>query len=96
MQFIVEMLIVRHYALAVIFITPLTILLTEAGNPMIHDPNMLVYVRFWDIALGSVFGLVGGWLLYHEKIRYLALKRILKAQAAIKRIKKKSAFRDKL
>jgi len=86
LQFIVEMLIVRHYALAVIFITPLTILLTEAGNPLIQDPNMLVYIRFWDILLGSVLGFVGGWVLYHEKIRYHAVKRIRKASLIIKRI----------
>jgi len=84
LQFIVEMLVVRHYALAVIFITPLTILLTEAANPLIHDPNMLVYVRFWDITLGSALGFVGGWILYHEKIRYLAVKRIRKARLIIK------------
>lgn len=84
LQFIVEMLVVRHYALAVIFITPLTILLTEAANPLIHDPNMLVYVRFWDITLGSALGFVGGWILYHEKIRYLAVKRIRKASMIIK------------
>lgn len=86
LQFIVEMLVVRHYALAVIFITPLTILLTEAANPLIHNPNMLVYVRFWDITLGSVLGFVGGWILYHEKIRYHAVKRIRKARAVIKKL----------
>jgi hypothetical protein len=84
LQFIIEMLIVRHYALAVIFITPLTILLTEAANPLIQDPNMLVYVRFWDISLGSILGLIGGWVLYHEKIRYHAVKRIRKTRVLIK------------
>ena len=86
LQFIIEMLIVRHYALAVIFITPLTILLTEAANPVIQDPNMLVYIRFWDISLGSILGLIGGWVLYHEKIRYHAVKRIQKTRVIFKRI----------
>jgi hypothetical protein len=86
LQFIVEMLVVRHYALAVIFITALTVLLTEAANPLIQDPNLLVYIRFWDIALGSTLGFVGGWVLYHEKIRYHAVKRIRKASVMIKRL----------
>jgi Predicted membrane protein len=86
LQFIVEMLVVRHYALAVIFITPLTVLLTEAANPLIQNPNMLVYVRFWDILLGSGLGLAGGWILYHEKIRHHAVRRIRKTRKLFKRI----------
>ena len=85
LQFIIEMLVVRNYALAVIFITPLTVLLTEAANPLILNPNMLVYVRFWDIALGSMLGAVGGWVIHHERIRYHAIQRIRKTRIAIQR-----------
>ncbi|GLU44779.1 FUSC family protein [Allomuricauda sp. NBRC 101325] len=34
LQFIIESLITRHYALAVIFITPMTIFLSEAASPL--------------------------------------------------------------
>ncbi|MBO9665920.1 MAG: FUSC family protein, partial [Bdellovibrio sp.] len=72
LQFIIEMLVLRNYGLAVIFITPMTILLTEAGRPLIHDPNLLIETRFWDIALGSAIGAVGGWVIHHEKLRHAA------------------------
>ena len=72
LQFVIEMLIVRHYALAVVFITPMTILLTEAGNPLIHNPEVLVPIRFWNIALGSLIGALGGWVIYNERIRFIA------------------------
>lgn len=72
LQFVIEMLIVRHYALAVVFITPMTILLTEAGNPMIHNPEVLVPIRFWNIALGSLMGALGGWVIYHKRIRFMS------------------------
>ncbi|MET0298532.1 MAG: FUSC family protein, partial [Flavitalea sp.] len=39
LQFIIEMLITRHYALAVIFITPMTLFLAELGSGMMIDPN---------------------------------------------------------
>jgi len=65
LQFIIEVLVVRHYGSAVVFITPLTILLSEAAHPLIHDPNQLISQRFWDISLGSLIGAVGGWVLFH-------------------------------
>lgn len=69
LQFIVELLVVRHYALAVIFITPLTILLTEASNPLLNNPDVLIPTRFWDIALGSLLGAFAGWLTYKRPAR---------------------------
>jgi len=85
LQFIVEMLIVRHYALAVIFITPMTILIAETANPIFHNTNTLIFVRFWDILIGSAIGAIGGWFIYHEKIRYQAIRQIEKVNAIIKR-----------
>jgi hypothetical protein len=69
LQFIVEMLIVRHYGLAVIFMTPLTLLIAEAGHAMSLAPDVIIVARFKDIVLGSAIGAVGGWFLYHEKLR---------------------------
>ena len=56
LQAIIELLVARNYGLAVIFITPLTILLAEAGSESLSNPDITVAARFWDIALGSVIG----------------------------------------
>ncbi|WP_018477269.1 FUSC family protein [Pontibacter roseus] len=85
LQFIIEMLIVRHYGLAVIFITPMTILLAEAGSAMAADPNTLISSRFTDIVLGSLIGAVGGVFLYHQKLRHQAVRQIRKTKVAILR-----------
>lgn len=65
--FIVEVLVVHHYGLAVIFITPLTMLLAEgSASRVLHEA--LVVTRMGDIALGSVIGFIGGWVMHHPKI----------------------------
>ncbi|MEK6493571.1 FUSC family protein [Myroides odoratimimus] len=69
LQFIIEMFISRNYAVAVIFITALTVLLAEAGNPIITTPNVLIQARFIDIVIGSIIGGIGGWFLHHEYLR---------------------------
>lgn len=67
---VIEWLVVRHYGLAVVFITPLTILLAEAAT---LDPNgsyhELVQSRFLDTALGATVGLLGGLVLYRARPR---------------------------
>ena len=85
LQFIIEILVVRHYALAVIFITPMTLLLTEAANPLVYEPGTLIPIRFIDITLGSLLCAVGGWFIHNEKIRYHANRRLRKARVALKR-----------
>jgi uncharacterized membrane protein YccC len=65
--FIVEILVVHHYGLAVIFITPLTMLFAEgSASRELHES--LVITRLGDIALGSVIGFVGGWVLHHPQL----------------------------
>ncbi|MEH0156891.1 FUSC family protein [Limibacter armeniacum] len=85
LQFIIEMLVVRQYALAVIFITPLTVLLAEAANPLIQDSNALIALRFWEITIGSILGTVGGWVLYKEKIRYASIRGVQKLHLGVKK-----------
>lgn len=68
LQFIVEVLVVRQYGVAVIFITALTIFLAEAGHSS-EGAEPSIYIRFFDILLGSIIGAVGGWTLHHNKIR---------------------------
>ncbi|MBP9688965.1 MAG: FUSC family protein [Bacteroidia bacterium] len=85
LQFITEMLIVRHYTLAAIFFTAMTIFLAEVGNPLILNPNELIYIRFWNIVLGSFIGVIGGWVLYHERTRNHSLRNVRKAHLVLKR-----------
>ena len=69
LTFIIETAVVRHYALAVIFITPLTILLAEAATLGHGSPAALVQARFFDTLLGCVIGLVGGMCLHNARLR---------------------------
>jgi uncharacterized membrane protein YccC len=67
LNFIVEFLVVRNYGLAVIFITPLTVLFAEA-SPVKISPDVLLDARLFDIILGSFIGFIGGWVLYQPAL----------------------------
>ena len=68
--FVVEWLVVRHYGLAVVFITPLTILLAEAPTLAgAGSVDALVRARFFDTVLGCVVGLLGGVCLHSPRLR---------------------------
>ncbi len=69
LNFIIETLIVRNYTFAVIFITPLTIFLAEAGADVQVAVSSLIHARFWDSVLGSIIGAIGGWFLYQEVLK---------------------------
>ena len=76
LAFMIEILVVRHYALAAIFITPLTILLVEAATFGQIPAGTLIAARFWDTALGCLVGLIGGACLHSPRLR-AALGRLL-------------------
>ncbi|MBN3860598.1 FUSC family protein [Neisseriaceae bacterium PsAf] len=82
LTFIVEYFVVRNYAFAAIFITPLTIMLAEAGQYASHagiaNPGMLITARIMDIILGSLIGLLGGYAIHKTNIRSTLLKLIPK------------------
>lgn len=77
-QTIVEFLIVRNYAIAVIFITILTIFLAEPGGHLIENADKVFIARLIDILIGSVIGIIGGWVLYHERLHYYARTQLKK------------------
>lgn len=77
LAFIIETAVVRHYGFAAIFITPLTLLLAEAGKVGLIDPGVLMEARFIDTLLGCALGLAGGVCLHAPRIRE-ALSRPLK------------------
>ncbi|CAM3655900.1 FUSC family protein [Polaromonas hydrogenivorans] len=71
LTFVIEMTVVRHYAFAVTFITPLTILLVEAATLGQTPPAPLIQARFFDTLLGCLVGLVGGICLHSPGFRDL-------------------------
>jgi hypothetical protein len=66
---VIETLVVRHYALAVVFITPLTILLAEAQHLASAAPQALMQARLVDTVVGCLVGLAGGVCLHSETVR---------------------------
>ena len=60
LTFVIEMAVVRHYAFAAIFITPLSILLAEATMLGQRPAGALIAARFFDTALGGMVGFIGG------------------------------------
>lgn len=79
-QVIAEWLVVRNYGIAVILITVFTIFLAEQGSSLIANPNQLMTTRFFDILVGSIIGAIGGWVLYNERIRFIATRQVRKAR----------------
>lgn len=69
LTFIIEMTVVRHYALAAIFITPLTLLLAEAATMKQDTIPLLIQARFSDTVLGCLIGLAGGICLHNPGFR---------------------------
>lgn len=69
LSLLIEILVVRNYGLAVIFITPLTIFLAEAGPMATQAPLVTMQARVLDIAVGSLIGLGGGAALHVPALR---------------------------
>jgi hypothetical protein len=69
LTFLVETLVVRHYGLAVVFITPLTIFLADATRIGQGAPEAMLQARLLDIVLGSVVGVLGGVCLHSPRFR---------------------------
>lgn len=84
LNFMVEFLVVRNYGLAVIFITPLTVLLAEASAVAL-PPDQLVLARMFDIVLGSFIGFVGGGILHRpEMLAYFEARKTRQGRAPLR------------
>jgi hypothetical protein len=81
---VVETLVVRHYGLAAVFITPLTILLAEAGRMPVQPAWGIMQARLVDTVVGAVLGLAGAACLHSPRFRAAVgslLRRMLPAGA---------------
>ena len=76
LTFFIETAIVRHYAFATIFITPLTILLAEASTLGYAGSSPLIVARFADTVIGSLIGLAGGICLHNAALRQMLSRRL--------------------
>lgn len=65
LQLIVELLIVRNYGMAVVFITPLPILLIELGYAHM-SVAALIEARFFDTMVGCALGLLASLFLWRR------------------------------
>ncbi len=88
LQFVIELLIVRNYGLAVVFITPLTILLAETGSDIHHNVENLMQARLIDPIIGSFMGLTAGFFLHHQQIINNLEKNIRFSYFQFKKLKK--------
>lgn len=61
LQFLIEVLVVRNYALALVFITPLVLLISTAAVPG-ADPGGLATERIVDTLLGAVLGMLTAFI----------------------------------
>jgi uncharacterized membrane protein YccC len=55
MQFLTELFVLRHYSLALLFITPLALLMVQLGHPQPVGP--LLQARVVETAVGVTVGL---------------------------------------
>ncbi|MGP5210915.1 FUSC family protein [Psychrobacter alimentarius] len=72
MMLFIENLVDRHYGLAVIFITPLTIFIAEYGSglPLSEQGYQVVMrARLYDTAIGCLVGLAGGVVMHSTNLR---------------------------
>ena len=72
MMLCIESLVDRHYGLAVIVITPLTIFIAEYGSGLpisAHGYHEVIQTRVVDTALGCLVALGGGMLMHALAIR---------------------------
>jgi uncharacterized membrane protein YccC len=61
LQFTIELVVVRHYALALVFITPLVLLLTGAATGSIGSVDVALE-RIIDTIVGAALGAASGIL----------------------------------
>jgi hypothetical protein len=66
---VIEILVVRHYGLATVFITPLAILLVEAGQGSVMAPQQLMQARLLDTVVGCMLGLAASACIHSSRFR---------------------------
>lgn len=71
LAYLIETAVVRHYAFAAIFITPLTNILAENSSQGQASVAALMNTRLVDTVVGALIGLAGVICLHHLSFRRL-------------------------
>lgn len=79
MQFLAEMFVARNYSIALLFVTPLALLMTQLAAT--SDPWTLVTSRTVETVIGALAGLVVAWLLRSDEERRLDREAQVRAAA---------------
>jgi hypothetical protein len=66
---VIEIAVVRHYGFAIMFVTPMSILLAEAPRLGAVPPGALMEARLFDTVIGSAVGLAFGFAIHHTRIK---------------------------
>lgn len=74
LQFLIDYYVPRHYGLAVIFITPLTVLFADSAIESDATVFDLLVARFVDILLGSLAGLLAAWVTFRTRVPTFIMK----------------------
>ncbi|PZT48421.1 hypothetical protein B6S12_03585 [Helicobacter valdiviensis] len=74
LMFCAEFLVVRNYALAMIFLTPYSTYLAEITSFMNYNPDIIIRARVQDIVIGSLIGLLGGAFMHWGALRSILNK----------------------
>ena len=72
MMLCIETLVDRHYGLAVIFVTPLTIFIAEYGSSLpLASQNYqdVIHARLLDTMIGCMVGFMGGLVMHSSRLR---------------------------
>lgn len=85
LQFTGEFFVKRHYALAMVFYTPMTLFLAELGNRTEMNADTLVKARLIDIVIGSLIGVIGGLVLHNRKLHRAAEIRMRRSRMTSRR-----------
>jgi len=77
--FMTEFVVVRNYGLAIFFLTPYVTYLAEATSFTHIDADLIIKARLEDVIVGSILGLIGGFVIYKPYLRkpFEKLARIL-------------------
>lgn len=86
LQFLTEMMIVRNYLLAAIFITPMTIILAETAGVQYLDIDTLMYSRLVDTIIGSMIGFAAGLFLHNKDVIAFLEKKFRGTKILLKKI----------
>lgn len=85
LQFAIEMLVMRNYALAVVFITAIALTIASGAEP-VSDPGLLLFARGIDTVIGCVAGLLVMTVMSPRAVEIRIPRELVGVLVALKRV----------